>query len=217
LQLLQAAWIFAEPNYSGQIVQFMTALQQQLLEGIKGGVKWAALSTFYAKVFRRVDQNGATEAPNLRWANDPTLQWVVDFNQAKASAAALSEAAELIASMQAKVDKADATAKAAKEAAESAKKANKKPNGKGNGPPQGGGKQTAAEKKAAKLAKTGDGSPAKVGAPVTADEKKALFVEKCKALTEELGKKDGKPPCFFHHKGPSGCKYSAGECKLGYH
>ena len=47
-------------------------------------------------------------------------------------------------------------------------------------------------------------------------QKKAAFEAKKAALTEELGMKDGKPPCYFHHKG-GGCRFSAGVCKAGYH
>ena len=36
------------------------------------------------------------------------------------------------------------------------------------------------------------------------------------ALTQEMGNKDGKPPCWFFHRGPTGCFKSAEECK-GYH
>ena len=36
------------------------------------------------------------------------------------------------------------------------------------------------------------------------------------ALTREMGPKDGKPPCWFHHKGPTGCFKKAEDCQ-GYH
>ena len=36
-------------------------------------------------------------------------------------------------------------------------------------------------------------------------------------LLEEKGEKDGRPPCFFFHKGANGCRYSAGDCKTGWH
>ena len=36
-------------------------------------------------------------------------------------------------------------------------------------------------------------------------------------LTKKLGLKDGKQPCFFHHRPGGKCRYSAADCKLGYH
>jgi uncharacterized membrane protein len=46
-------------------------------------------------------------------------------------------------------------------------------------------------------------------------EKKDSLQAKKDALTAELGMKDNKPPCYFHHKG-GGCRFGA-RCRGGYH
>ena len=57
--------------------------------------------------------------------------------------------------------------------------------------------------------------------PPAQRQKKETFLEMKARVTAELlgekGEKDGRPPCFFFHKGANGCRYSAGDCKTGWH
>ena len=41
--------------------------------------------------------------------------------------------------------------------------------------------------------------------------------EKQEELNAKLGQKDGKNPCFFHHGTPGGCRFTADECRQGFH
>ena len=101
LQRMQAAWVFAVPSSSGQILQFITALQKQLLDCNAAGCEWKELSTFYAKVMRRADQQasgfagrstGKQEPPDPKWAKDPVYEWVAELMNAKACATMLGKA-----------------------------------------------------------------------------------------------------------------------------
>jgi hypothetical protein len=89
LQRRHSAWIFAVPSSSGQILQFITALQKQLLDCHKVGCEWKELSSFYAKVMRRADQQaagfagratGKQEPPDPKWAHDPQKNLCGDLN-----------------------------------------------------------------------------------------------------------------------------------------
>jgi hypothetical protein len=56
LMQLQQAWIFSAPKHSGEIMQFVTALTQKIIEGEKAGMAWTDISIFYARLMRRVCQ-----------------------------------------------------------------------------------------------------------------------------------------------------------------
>ena len=45
----------------------------------------------------------------------------------------------------------------------------------------------------------------------------AKRAEKQEELNTKHGQKDGKNPCFFHHGTPGGCRFSADDCKQGFH
>jgi hypothetical protein len=72
----------------GQILQFVSALQEQLLKSIEAGVGWKELSTYYCKVMRHVDQKaagfagqaGKQEPPDARWAKEPMFEWVAELH-----------------------------------------------------------------------------------------------------------------------------------------
>ena len=55
------------------------------------------------------------------------------------------------------------------------------------------------------------------GAPAGGAGKRPSLDEQQAALTQSMGKKDGRPPCVFHHAFEQGCRFSAQECKRGYH
>ena len=41
--------------------------------------------------------------------------------------------------------------------------------------------------------------------------------EKQEELNTQHGQNDGKNPCFFHHGTPGGCRFTAAECRQGFH
>ena len=49
------------------------------------------------------------------------------------------------------------------------------------------------------------------------EERKKKREEMQAELTKKLGLKDNRPPCFFYHRPGGTCRYSAADCKLGYH
>ena len=61
-----------------------------------------------------------------------------------------------------------------------------------------------------------DGGKGKTGQLSDADFA-AKRAEKQEELNTKHGQKDGKNPCFFHHGTPGGCRFSADDCKQGFH
>jgi hypothetical protein len=224
MQRLQAAWAFSEPAHTGQIIQFVTALQQQLLDGIHKDVSWSDVSAYYSKVMKRVDRKAAAvtssstfgyEPPKASWCHDASLQWVMDFNDAKSVAVAKSQ-------LRGELDGVAEQLKAAREEsalalqAAQARSPNPAPKGKGGG---GKGKGKGAKRRGV----ADKGSPAKKakganpGVQGEEQDKGKTLEQKKQELLDELGEKDGKPPCWYHHRAKNGCKFSAGQCKAGWH
>jgi hypothetical protein len=198
----------------------MTALQEALLEAIKTGTEWDAVPMFYHKWCRRVDakasgfagQTGAAqEAPDPRWAKDPIFEWVSDLkaavNLAGSKSAGKAAAEETIdAVIDARV--AATVAQQLKEQGAKRERSQNSGVGGGGGGGGGGGSNAAAVK-----TEPGTGAAQQAGG---ASGSRPSLAEQQAALTAEKGKVDGREPCIFHHK-LGGCKFSAQECKRGYH
>jgi hypothetical protein len=75
--------------------------------------------------------------------------------------------------------------------------------------------QTAAALTAAAGAGTASAAAAASGVAGKLGKNGTLKEDQAK-LTQEMGNKDGKPPCWFFHKGPTGCFKTADDCR-GYH
>ena len=61
-----------------------------------------------------------------------------------------------------------------------------------------------------------DGGKGKTGHLSDADFM-AKRAEKQEELNTKHGQKDGKNPYFFHHGTPGGCRFTADDCKQGFH
>jgi hypothetical protein len=97
----------------------------------------------------------------------------------------------------------------------------KQPTGKGNGKTTGQRQQQQTQQQQTQPQSQPQGQPAgtqragATGAPGNKAPDPNSMRSQAKALTLELGMKDGKQPCFFHHRG-GGCKFDADSCK-GWH
>jgi hypothetical protein len=218
MQRLQAAWAFAEPSHTGQVIQFVSALQQQLLDSIHKGVGWPTLSTFYAKVVRRVDRKAGTssglsvcrhEPPKASWCYDAAHPWVMDLNEAKSIAVARRQLQGELDGVATQLQEArEESAKALLAAQARSPAPAPKVKGFKSRKRKGGGDGDTVKK----AAKNGPPTP-----PPNQGNRQKSLEEKKKELLEELGEKDGKPPCWYHHRARNGCRFSAGQCTAGYH
>ena len=230
LQRMQAAWVFAVPSSSGQILQFITALQKQLLDCNAAGCEWKELSTFYAKVMRRADQQasgfagrstGKQEPPDPKWAKDPVYEWVAELMGAKVCATMLGKAMGIMHTAQtgrqrnAVIDLVDDDSPPRK------KRLRKKKSPGQQQQQQQQQQQPQRPQKQKKKKAPADPADTDDDEPPAQRQKKETFLEMKARVTAELlgekGEKDGRPPCFFFHKGANGCRYSAGDCKTGWH
>ena len=100
LMQLQQAWILSAPKHSGEIMQFVTALTQKIMESEKAGMAWTDISIFYARLMCRVCQKSdgfagrvavAAEAPDRQWVKDTAFEWVSEF-QSKLTVARCTKA-----------------------------------------------------------------------------------------------------------------------------
>ena len=241
-QRMQTAWVFAAPSHAAQAMTFVAALQRECLKALTAGTSWAEVGEYYAAVIRRADRKadgfagspGAPEAPDPRWASDQAHEWVCLLrNRAEAARKSqiakkerLEEMAEyrketdkLLAEVQRKAQKQSPGGSPGKHARGGRGKGGSgqqqwwqqdweqqewkpKPKGKGKGKDGKG--------------KGKDGGKGKTGHLSDADFA-AKRAEKQEELNTKHGQKDGKNPCFFHHGTPGGCRFSADDCKQGFH
>ena len=222
LQRFQAAWAFSDPAHTGQVIQFVTALQQQLFGAIEKGVSWPSLSRFYASVMRRVDRRAGSviggtmvlhDPPQAAWCQDAALQWVVDLNEAKSVASAKRELRSELDGVTEQLKKAREESAKALQAASARAALSSGQRQTGEKLSKTAKKKAAAEKrKAESEAKEVKGQQLQPPPP-----KKKKLQEMAKELREELGDKDGRPPCWFFHRGDDGCRFPAGQCRMGHH
>ena len=241
-QRMQTAWVFAAPSHAAQAMTFVAALQRECLKALTAGTSWAEVGEYYAAVIRRADRKadgfagspGAPEAPDPRWACDQAHEWVCLLrNRAEAARKSqiakkerLEEMAEyrketdkLLAEVQRKAQKQSPGGSPGKHARGGRGRSGsgqqqwwqqdweqqewkQKPKGKGKGKDGKG--------------KGKDGGKGKTGQLSDADFA-AKRAEKQEELNTKHGQKDGKNPCFFHHGTPGGCRFSADDCKQGFH
>ena len=241
-QRMQTAWVFAAPSHAAQAMTFVAALQRECLKALTAGTSWAEVGEYYAAVIRRADRKadgfagspGMPEAPDPRWACDQAHEWVCLLrNRAEAarkSQIAKKERLEEMAEYRKETDKmlAEVQRKAQKQSPGGSpgkharggrgrsgsgqqqwwqqdweqQEWKQKPKGKGKGKDGKG--------------KGKDGGKGKTGQLSDADFA-AKRAEKQEELNTKHGQKDGKNPCFFHHGTPGGCRFSADDCKQGFH
>jgi len=241
-QRMQTAWVFAAPSHAAQAMTFVAALQRECLKALTAGTSWAEVGEYYAAVIRRADRKadgfagspGMPEAPDPRWACDQAHEWVCLLrNRAEAARKSqiakkerLEEMAEyrketdkLLAEVQRKAQKQSPGGSPGKHARGGRGRSGsgqqqwwqqdweqqewkQKPKGKGKGKDGKG--------------KGKDGGKGKTGQLSDADFA-AKRAEKQEELNTKHGQKDGKNPCFFHHGTPGGCRFSADDCKQGFH
>ena len=241
-QRMQTAWVFAAPSHAAQAMTFVAALQRECLKALTAGTSWAEVGEYYAAVIRRADRKadgfagspGMPEAPDPRWACDQAHEWVCLLrNRAEAARKSqiakkerLEEMAEyrketdkMLAEVQRKAQKQSPGGSPGKHARGGRGKSGsgqqqwwqqdweqqewkQKPKGKGKGKDGKG--------------KGKDGGKGKTGQLSDADFA-AKRAEKQEELNTKHGQKDGKNPCFFHHGTPGGCRFSADDCKQGFH
>ena len=241
-QRMQTAWVFAAPSHAAQAMTFVAALQRECLRALTAGASWAEVGEYYAAVIRRADRKadgfagspGAPEAPDPRWASDQAHEWVCLLrNRAEAARKSqiakkerLEEMAEyrketdkMLAEVQRKAQKQSPGGSPGKHARGGRGRSGSgqqqwwqqdweqqewkpKPKGKGKGKDGKG--------------KGKDGGKGKTGQLSDADFA-AKRAEKQEELNTKHGQKDGKNPCFFHHGTPGGCRFSADDCKQGFH
>ena len=217
LNRMQTAWVFACPQHGGEILQFISALSEKLTQLHADGVKWPELSKFYQKVMRKaaadVGPNGrsgsVTGKPDRRWANDPSYEWVVAADRAATVALATKLASEASAAATAAANSASASKRSAQSGVSSP--ADKAPSKKAKA-------ATPKQKSAHKNAKAVKSEPPSAPA-VKAEPKESFYEIKARVtteLTDSLGLKDGKPPCFFHHH-QGKCRFPADKCNVGWH
>ena len=186
-------------------------------------------------------KSGVAAPPKKEWANDAAYDWVSTLNEqiaaARSTASALTAQKEQLDAFKTQMEKQIKESGRQKLVAQLPPKVpgQKRPRPgevaqvppgvrPGQTPPDPNSKRSQA--KAKKLAgANGNGGAstalaltavAGVREPQSKEERAAAMAAEQTALTAEMGMKEGKQPCWYHHKSGRGCNFSAEKCRC-YH
>ena len=229
-QRFQSACLFCSPASSANAVQFVGELQRQCVDAVNVGVSWAHTGEYYLATIRRADKLGPAGSPeplDYRWASDPTNEWVALLNQrkeaARAEAAASATRESEFKRMTDELFKKFKISGKRVQIDDDALNLNTLAGPRKKQRSRTGAVDTTSGLDAARAAKKAADKQRQQqqqqqrGNSSSGDEQKAKREQMQQQLTAKLGMKDGKPPCYFHHRPNGTCRYDAGECRLGYH
>ena len=207
--------ILSAKAHSGEIMQFVTALTQKIIEGEKAGMAWTDLSIFYARLMRRVCQKSdgfagrvavATEAPDRLWVKDTAFEWVSEFQSKFTVARCTKACADMFEPMS--VPNQSGTIGGQQDVGQDGKPVIKIKKTKKRKPKKGGDGDDGAKTQHPKKDDKGDDD-------VQTEQPGTKRKRVQKELNETLGKRGEKWPCFFFHHLKK-CNFSVEDCN-NYH